>query len=484
MKQLNDLVKHIAPLMVVGPLDIAIDKLTADSRQAAAQTLFVAVKGTAVDGHAYIGQAIANGATAIVAQQPAPENCTVTWIQTADSALTLGQLADIWYGRPSSQLQLVAVTGTNGKTSVATLLYQLVRKMGYKAGLLSTVNNRINDRVVPSQLTTPDVLTIHQLLANMVAQGCTYAFMEASSHAIHQQRLAGLQLAGAVFTNLTQDHLDYHGTMKAYLAAKKILFDNLPPSAFALVNTDDRNGPVMLQNCRATHKTYGLRRAADFKCKVLENSIEGLHLEINNREVMVRLVGSFNAYNLMAVYGVARLLQLENDEVLTALSTLEGAEGRFDLVTTAQSSKIGIVDYAHTPDALHQVLDTLRQLNSRRAQIITVVGCGGNRDTDKRPKMAAIAAKLSDKVVLTSDNPRLEDPEAILDDMERGFDPEQRSRALRITDRGQAIRTAVMLANHGDIILVAGKGHEKYQDIQGKKLPFDDKEVLRAALHP
>lgn len=463
--------------------DSDIKGLAFDSRQVQPGGLFAALRGTRTDGHTHIDQAVERGAVVVLVQDAPSEYAPgVLYIQTPDSARALGLLASVWHGNPSAELRLVAVTGTNGKTTTATLLYRLFTALGYKAGLLSTVENRIAERTVPATHTTPDALQLNALLRQMVDAGCEFAFMEASSHAIHQQRMAGLHLEGAVFTNLSHDHLDYHGSFAHYIQAKKQLFDELPASAFALVNTDDRRGEVMLQNTAARRYTYALRAAADFKTAILENNLSGLVLSLDGRELHARLVGDFNAYNLLAVYAVALLLGQNRDEVQVALSNLSAAEGRFDYVMDDQRQILGIVDYAHSPDALEKVLQTIERLRKGNERVITVVGCGGDRDAAKRPIMAKIACQYSQQVILTSDNPRTESPQAILDQMQTGVPVTAARHVLTISDRLQAIRTACQLAQPGDIILVAGKGHEKYQEINGVKHPFDDKQILMREL--
>ena len=482
--RLDQLIKAIAPLNEVGVSTIDITDICFDSRKVTPGSLFVAVRGTQVDGHAFLAQAIASGASAVVfedePQDALPEH--VVPIQVVDSAAALGVLAGQFYGHPSRSLKLVGVTGTNGKTTTVTLMYDLFTALGYKCGLLSTVRNRIGSRELAATHTTPDAVQAHALLAEMVEAGCDYAFMEVSSHAVHQKRISGLEFAVAVFTNITHDHLDYHGTFANYLAAKKAFFDHLSPGAYALINADDRRGNVMVQNTRAQVRRFSLQRLADFKGKVLANSLDGLHLEIDGMEVYTRLIGAFNASNLLAAYGVARLLGQDQVEVLQGLSALRAAEGRFDAVQAPQRAVTGIVDYAHTPDALEKVLETLQAVRTGDTQILTVVGCGGDRDRAKRPKMAAVAVRLSDQVILTSDNPRTEEPMSIIRDMEAGVPAEKRKQVLAIADRREAIRTACRLAGKGDVVLVAGKGHEKYQEINGVKHPFDDKEVLNEEL--
>ncbi|MEZ4917075.1 MAG: UDP-N-acetylmuramoyl-L-alanyl-D-glutamate--2,6-diaminopimelate ligase [Chitinophagales bacterium] len=482
MKKLKDILLGVSIVDVDGNTNVNVSKLTLDSRAVEKNTVFVAIEGTQVDGHLYINKAIENGASVIVYDKLIEKFAEgVTYVKVKNSSEALGVISSNFYDNPSSKMQLVAITGTNGKTSVATLLYQLFTKMGYACGLLSTVENKIIDKVVKATHTTPNAVAINALLAEMVAAGCSYCFMEASSHAIHQNRMFGLQLAGAVFTNLTHDHLDYHKTFKEYLLAKKALFDNLPKTAFALANADDKNGKIMLQNTVATKKYYAIKGKADFSARVLESDFSGTMLNINGNELHVKLIGDFNAYNLLAVYGVAKLLNQETTDVLVAMSTLSGAEGRFEYSISKQNNVVGIVDYAHTPDALKKVLETINMLNSKRNNIITVVGCGGDRDKTKRPLMAAISAKLSNKVILTSDNPRTEQASEILADMMKGIGVLEKKKTLVIENRKEAIRTAVMLANEEDIILVAGKGHENYQEINGIRHHFDDKEELLEA---
>ena len=483
MVDLSELIDKLPVRKIEGPADQTIRQIDFDSRQVGPGSLFVALRGSQVDGHRFIESAIQNGAVAVVAETfdsgVPKEVCT---IQVEDTAPCLGLLASHFYAHPSREIQLVGITGTNGKTTVATLLHQLFSQLGYKVGLLSTVENKIGRQTIPATHTTPDAVAINALLRDMVEAGCDYAFMEVSSHAIHQRRIAGLAFAGGVFTNLSHDHLDYHQTFAEYLRVKKRFFDDLPPVAFALTNQDDKRGAVMLQNTRARKRAYSLRTLTDFKAKVLDNGLSGLHLELDGEDFYSRLIGDFNAYNLVAVYGTARLLGQEKLEVLTALSQLAAAEGRFDYVLDQERQIIGIVDYAHTPDALEKVLRTIAALKTGHERIITVVGCGGDRDRSKRPIMARTACEGSQQVILTSDNPRTEDPEAILDEMEAGLRAEQKPQVLRISDRRQAIRTACRLAQRGDLILVAGKGHEKYQDINGVKQPFDDKAILWQAL--
>lgn len=482
MKNLQDLLTNVSVLEIKGEPNQTIQKLTLDSRQAEQGSLFAALKGFKVDGHQFIAKAIAKGALVVLAEElPEELQANVTYLKVADSAAALGQMASNFYDRPSEKLKLVGVTGTNGKTTTATLLYNLFQLLGYKSGLLSTVENRIGETVIAATHTTPDAIAINALLADMVAAGCDYAFMEVSSHAAHQRRIVGLDFAGAIFTNMSHDHLDYHETFDNYIKAKKSFFDILKKRAFALINIDDKRGEVMVQNTKADVHRYSLLRLADFKGKIIENSLLGLHLDINGQDFHGRLIGEFNAYNLLAVYGAAILLQQDKAEVLTALSQVKTAEGRFDATLNQHRQILGIVDYAHTPDALEKVLETIRQLRQADAKILTVIGCGGDRDKTKRPVMAKVACDLSDQVILTSDNPRSEEPAAILQDMEAGIPPAAMRKVLTIADRKQAIKTACRLAQSGDIILVAGKGHEKYQEIKGIKHPFDDKEILKEA---
>lgn len=479
MKKLSDILYRVNLLEVSGTTDLAITGVCFDSRKVTAGNLFVATKGTAVDGHGFIQTAIANGAVAIVFEQLTEQKHNkVSYIQVGDSALALAIIAENYYDNPSEKIKLVAVTGTNGKTTVATLLYNLFSGLNYKCGLLSTIENRIAGEVVPASHTTPDAVQISALLNRMHEQGCTHCFMEASSHAIHQQRIAGLNFAGAIFTNISHDHLDYHKTLKNYINAKKMLFDHLSSSAFALVNADDKRGMVMLQNTKAKKQTYSISGMGDFRARIVETTFQGMQLLIDGQEFHTLLVGNFNAYNLLAIYATAILLGEEKLPVLTQLSQLKPAEGRFDYVISARQKIMGIVDYAHTPDALEKVLLTIKKIRTGNEQLITVVGCGGDRDSAKRPVMAKVASELSDRVIFTSDNPRSEDPQAILDQMKEGILPLKIGKALTIPDRKEAIRTAVSLCSKGDIILLAGKGHEKFQEIKGVKYPFDDKLVL------
>ena len=475
---LKELLHAVPVIQAEGSLDIAIDSLCFDSREAKGNSLFVAIRGVHTDGHLYVGKAIALGCAAVVVEElPEVLKDEVSYIVVADTSYVLGVLAANFYGNPSKELKLVGVTGTNGKTTVATLLFNLFRKLGYGVGLLSTVENKIGNEVVPATHTTPDPIALNSLLRRMVDAGCDYCFMEVSSHAVVQQRIAGLRFAGGIFTNITHDHLDFHQTFDNYIKAKKKFFDDLDRFAFALTNHDDKNGQVMLQNTFAHKKTYGLQHIADFKGKVVESHFEGMLLQIDGHEVWVKLVGGFNAYNIMAVYGAAILLEQETVKVLTALSEITGAEGRFETLRSKKGT-IGIVDYAHTPDAVENVLETIRDLRVSGQQIITVLGCGGDRDKTKRPEMAKVALKYSDKLIITSDNPRTEDPAQIIKDMEAGIPADQRKHVFSISDRREAIRAACHLASEGDIVLIAGKGHEKYQEINGVRHHFDDKEEL------
>ena len=454
-----------------------IKSVTFDSRAVGSGSLFVAQRGVHVDGHKYIDQAVSQGAVAVVCEElPGRLNPEVSYIVVSDSSAALGDMASNYYGNPSRQIKLVGVTGTNGKTTTVTLLHRMFRLAGHHVGLISTIVNKIDEQDIPTTHTTPDALELNRLLSEMVKQGCDYCFMEVSSHAVVQHRIGGLTFYGGVFSNITHDHLDFHKTMKAYIEAKKGFFDMLPAGAFALVNKDDRNGMVMVQNTKATVSTYSLRGNADFGCKIIENTFQGLHLELNGCEVWVRLVGRFNAYNVTAIYGVAVLCGIDKLEALRLLSTLSAAEGRFEYING--KGVTAIVDYAHTPDALENVIDTINAIREKQQRLITVVGCGGDRDKTKRPEMAQIAVRKSDIVILTSDNPRTENPESILDDMYAGLTSDEQRQALRISDRRQAIKTACMTAKNGDIILVAGKGHEKYQEVNGVRSHFDDKEEV------
>jgi len=482
VKLLQDILYKAGITEVHGSTHIAIESVTMDSRKVKPISLFVAVKGYTSDGHSFIDQAIAQGAAAVVCGDfPEKRNDQVTYIRVQDPSHSLGVIASNFYDNPSQKLTIVAITGTNGKTTTTTLLHSLFRKAGYSCGLLSTVVNRINDREVPATHTTPDQISLQQLLASMVEAGCTHCFMEASSHALHQQRLAGMRVAGALFTNITHDHLDYHGNFNEYIKAKKLLFDQLGKEAFALVNADDRHAEIMVQNCKAKVKRFALQHMAEYRAKVVENSFQGLHLSIDQHELYTRMIGGFNAYNILAAYAVGLELGMDRLQLLTVLSELESPAGRFQHLRSA-SGVTAIVDYAHTPDALQNVLDTISEIRSGNEQVITIVGCGGDRDRSKRPVMASIAVTGSDRVVLTSDNPRSEEPEAILNEMKSGLDPTQLRKVLTIPDRSEAIRLAVELSGPGDIILVAGKGHEQYQEIKGERHPFDDFREVNNAL--
>jgi UDP-N-acetylmuramoyl-L-alanyl-D-glutamate--2,6-diaminopimelate ligase len=478
MKNLNQITEGIAVGQFLGARTAAISGISIDSRNVIPGYLYAALSGTKTDGHDYIEQAIEKGAVAILCQKtPANIHTEVTYILVNDVAEALGGICGNFYNHPDQEMQLVGITGTNGKTTVATLLFDLFGKMGYSCGLISTVEYRIGNKVYPSTHTTPDVVSVYSLLRKMATAGCTYCFMEVSSHAADQKRIAGSQFAGGIFTNITHDHLDYHHTFDAYLKAKRSFFDMLPPTAFALTNKDDRNGLIMLQNTKASRYTYSLRGTADFNGKILENDFNGTLLQIDDQEIWVRLVGEFNAYNLTAVYGAAFLLTHGGQDLGVLLSALPRVNGRFEAIQ-GPNKITAIVDYAHTPDALQNVLDTINKIRTKGENLITVVGCGGNRDSAKRPEMAKIAARLSDKVILTSDNPREEDPTEIINQMEAGVEGQYFKKILRIVDRREAIRTAAMMANAGDVILVAGKGHETYQEIQGVKHPFDDKKII------
>lgn len=479
--KLSRLLADIKPLETIGDTDRNIVSLQSDSRRVEKDSLFVAVRGVNTDGHKYIPMVASAHVGAIVCEElPAQIVNGITYIRVADSADALGRLASAWYGHPSSRLQLVGVTGTNGKTTTATLLYEMARLEGYKAGLLSTVCNYIEGRAVPATHTTPDPITLNELLAEMVQAGCDYAFMEVSSHAAHQKRIAGLKFKGGVFSNLTRDHLDYHGTVENYRNAKKMFFDQLPADAFALVNTDDKSGLYMTQNTKAKVSTYSLRSDADFRTRVIETRLDGTLLSFNGHEVNVNFTGRFNAYNLTAVYGASILIGWPQDEVLVNMSRLVPVAGRFQ---TFRSPKgvTAIVDYAHTPDALVNVLDTIREVVGAQGHITTVVGAGGNRDHGKRPMMAQEAANRSDRVILTSDNPRDEEPDAIIADMKAGLDAAQMARTLCVTDRHEAIRIAIQMATPGSVVLIAGKGHEPYQEVKGVRHHFDDREEVANA---
>ncbi len=484
MKQLRKLIQNIEIIKSEGDLEVKVSAIQFDSRKVEKSSLFIAISGTQVDGHNYIDQAIKLGAIVIMCEKlPLKTQDAVTYLQVKSTAEVLGVLAANYYDHPSESLNLIGITGTNGKTTVATLLYRLFMDLGFKAGLLSTVEYRIGDFVLPSTHTTPDAISLQKLIRDMVDSGCDYCFMEVSSHAIDQHRTKGLEFKGGVFTNITHDHLDYHGSFEQYLKVKKKFFDELPETSFALVNADDKNGAVMVQNTKAKKYKYSLRSFADFKGKILDNTIDGLLLEMNGIQLHSRLVGEFNASNLLAVYGVAFLSGIENVELLTALSNLKPAEGRFEYVREIYTRRVGIVDYAHTPDALEKIFEAVEQVKPLHAKIITVVGCGGDRDKAKRPLMGKIAVKHSDIAILTADNPRSEDPETIIKEMIAGVSETDKPRLISISDRRQAIKTACLLSGQSDIILVAGKGHEKYQEIKGTKYPFDDLVILQEEMN-
>ena len=477
--KIKELIKDLSPLKIIGNTDVEISGIEFDSRKVQKGNLFVATIGTESDGHNFIPKAIENGASVVLCQNlPEEQVSGITYIQVSDSREDLGLVSSAWFGHPSKKLILVGVTGTNGKTTIATLLYKMFRQLGYKAGLLSTVCNYINDDVIEATHTTPDPLEMNELLAKMVDAGCKYAFMEVSSHSVDQRRIEGLDFDGAIFTNITRDHIDYHKTFENYLKAKKRFFDDLDAKAFSLTNIDDKNGLVMLQNTKSSKHTYSIRSMADFKTKIIEDSFEGMQLEINGKEVHVSFIGKFNASNLTAVYGAAILLGQDEMEVLRILSKLRPVSGRFETLHSPKGIT-AIVDYAHTPDALENVIATINEIAHGKGRLITVVGCGGNRDKGKRPMMAREAVKGSWKALFTSDNPRNENPQDILDDMLAGLTGEEKSKSLTIVDRREAIRTACTIAQKGDIILVAGKGHEDYQIIKGEKHHFDDKEEVR-----
>lgn len=480
-KELKDILYGVKLISVDGRTDLEIGKLIFDSRKADADSVFFAIRGSVTDGHQFIDKVIESGCRVVVAEEHREVPDNVTLIITDNSQKALAQMAGNFYDEPSRKLKLVGVTGTNGKTTTTTLLFNLYTKLGFHCGLLSTVVNRIGDRGIPSTHTTPDPVALNALLAEMVADGCSHCFMEVSSHAVHQFRIEGLHFTGAVFTNITHDHLDYHKTFAEYLRVKKSFFDGLEKGTFALVNADDKNGLVMLQNTKAHKYTYALRTQADYKAKVIENQFSGLVLNLNGIELWTRLIGDFNAYNLLAIYGVSQLLGENSTEVMTALSTLESVEGRFQYVQSPTGITT-IVDYAHTPDALENVLKTIENIRTKNETVFTVVGCGGDRDKEKRPKMAAIACEMSDKVIITSDNPRSEDPNVIIDEMMAGVGGEHFKKTLSIVDREQAIKTAISMAEPGDIILIAGKGHEKYQEIKGVKHDFDDMQITKDLL--
>jgi len=480
LKLLKDIIYKVGIEEVIGSTQVAIEKICFDSREIEKFSLFIAVSGTQVDGHQYVAKGIEDGAVAIICEQfPDEIKEDVTYVRVKNSSEALGFVAANFYDNPASEIKLIGITGTNGKTTTATLLHDLYTELGYKCGLLSTVVNKIGVSKIESTHTTPDAIQLNALLRYMIAEGCEFCFMEVSSHAVHQNRIAGLDFAGGVFTNITHDHLDYHKTFDEYLKAKKTFFDALGEEAFALVNKDDKNGMVMVQNTKANKVTYALKSMSDYSCKVIESDFSGMQLNIDGSEVWTKLIGQFNAYNLLAIYSAALLLGEEKLTVLTAISNLVSVDGRFQYVKSTNNIA-GIVDYAHTPDALKNVLKTINDIRTGNEQVITLVGCGGDRDREKRPVMAKIACELSDKIILTSDNPRSENPDEIIKEMRAGVDGVHFRKVLAISNREEAIRTACSLANDGDIILVAGKGHEKYQEINGEKLPFDDMEIIES----
>lgn len=486
--RLDELIARIKPLEVVGSADVDVTGVNIDSRKVEFGHLFIAMRGTQVDGHKFIGKAVEQGAVAVLCEE-IPEDVTsvaadgkVTFVRVKNCEDAVGEVATTFYGNPTSKMKLVGVTGTNGKTTIATLLYNMFRKMGHKCGLLSTVCNYIEDEAVPASHTTPDPIELNMLLSRMVEAGCEYAFMECSSHAIAQKRIGGLTFAGGIFTNLTRDHLDYHKTFENYRDAKKKFFDDLPKTAFAITNADDKNGSVMVQNTKATVKTYSTRSMADFTAHIIECHFEGMYLEMDGHEVGVQFIGKFNVSNLLAVYGAARMLGKDAEEILVTMSTLHSVAGRLEPIHSPEGFT-GIVDYAHTPDALENVLSAIHEVLGGKGNVITVCGAGGNRDKGKRPLMAQEAVKQSDKVIITSDNPRFEEPQDIINDMLEGLTPQQKKKVISIVDRREAIKTACMLAQKGDVILVAGKGHEDYQDVKGVKHHFDDREELRNAFN-
>jgi UDP-N-acetylmuramoyl-L-alanyl-D-glutamate--2,6-diaminopimelate ligase len=483
MKKISEILPKVKTISVIGSTETLVENIEIDSRKVVAGSMFVALRGTQVDGHDFIQQVIEKGATSILCETlPETIDENITYIQVKDSAETLGYFASNFYENPSSKIKLVGITGTNGKTTTVTLLFRLFRQLGYRCGLISTVQNQIDEEVIPSTHTTPDAVNLNKLLAKMASAGCSHVFMEVSSHAVVQHRITGLSFSGGIFSNITHDHLDFHKTFENYIKAKKGFFDMLPKTAFALVNVDDRRGAVMVQNTKASIHTYSLETLASFKGKIISDSIYGLEMEVDNREIHFQLIGTFNAYNLLAIYGAAVLLEEDPEEILVQMSGLLTAPGRFEQIVSLKDLKVGIVDYAHTPDALKNVLQTINKIKEGNQNVITVVGCGGNRDATKRPIMAEIACELSNKVILTSDNPRNEDPAEILEQMRKGIPPIDFKKTKIIEDRKEAIFLAVReLANAGDIILVAGKGHENYQEIKGIKHHFDDKEVIKEA---
>jgi len=480
VKELSQLLRKLKALEIIGSTRSLIRGVCIDSRQVKDQFLFAAISGSSTDGHLYIDQAIESGAVAILCERlPEQLKDGITYILVKDAALAIGEVAAAFYGYPSSACKVVGITGTNGKTTTATLLYDLFKGMGYRAGLISTVEVRIDELIEPATHTTPDPISLQRLLGKMVDSGCTHVFMEVSSHAIHQRRIAGIEFAGGVFTNMSHDHLDYHGTFDEYIKAKKLFFDELSEQAFALVNVDDKRGEVMIQNCRSVKRRYGLKSIADYKARIIQNTIDGLHLMMDGMEMHARVIGEYNAYNLLAAYGTAICLDADRDKTLITLSRLRGAEGRFEYVVEPGREVTAVVDYAHTPDALEKVIQTASKLLKANTKLIVVVGCGGDRDKTKRPVMGKIALSGDHRAILTSDNPRSEDPDKILEDMCSTLSKEELQRCLVITDRKMAIKTASQLATKGDIILIAGKGHEKYQEIKGVKHPFDDMQIIK-----
>ena len=478
--KLNELLKNVKPICIIGSDDIDITGVNIDSRKIETGHLFVAIKGTQTDGHKFIPKALELGASAVLCEDiPEEKVAGVTYVQVESTESAVGPVATVFFGEPSKKLKLVGVTGTNGKTTIATLLYNMFRKFGHKCGLLSTVCNYIEGEAIPADHTTPDPIELNHLLSKMVEAGCEYAFMECSSHAIAQKRIGGLDFAGGIFTNLTRDHLDYHKTFENYRDAKKAFFDGLSKEAFAITNADDKNGNVMVQNCKAKIKTYSTRSMADFRARIIECHFEGMYLEIDGREVGVQFIGKFNVSNLLAVYGAAVMLGKKPEDILLILSTLKSVAGRLEPIRSKEGVT-AIVDYAHTPDALENVLNAIHEvLDGKGGQVITVCGAGGNRDKGKRPLMAQEAAKQSDRVIITSDNPRFEEPQDIINDMLEGLNAQQKKKTISIVDRKEAIRTATMMASKGDVILIAGKGHEDYQEIKGVKHHFDDREIVR-----
>jgi UDP-N-acetylmuramoyl-L-alanyl-D-glutamate--2,6-diaminopimelate ligase len=477
MKSLETLIQNLKHFQFTGNEKAVVAGITIDSRNVASNFMYAAIKGTQVDGHDFIEKAIELGATVILHESEVANVSGISYIQVSDVTEALGEIALQFYDEAADQLVIVGTTGTNGKTTVSTLLFELFTKLGYVCGLVSTVENRIGNKIIPSTHTTPNVIALHALFAQMVEEGCTHCFMEVSSHAIDQNRIAGIKFAGGIFTNITHDHLDYHKTFENYIKAKKRFFDQLPAESFAITNKDDKNGMVMLQNCKATKYSYGLRGTADFKVRVLESDFNGMLLQINGKDIWTSLVGDFNAYNFLAVYGAAFLITEGIEEIEVPLSALGRVNGRFEAIA-GTDSKTAIIDYAHTPDALENVIKTINNIRQNGVKLITVVGCGGNRDAEKRPEMGGIAARLSDKAIFTSDNPRNEDPNTIINQMEAGVEVHLLKKILKITDRKEALKTAILLSDPGDVILVAGKGHETYQEIQGVKHPFDDKKIM------